>query len=117
MVRFVGPLWAGLIVGALLVAGGFWLFGDSGNASATTDAPRAERPRAPRDEAPAEAGPVEPVAAERTVARPDATVLLPREGSETMTALAHAGPTPSGERGTKALPGHVTDPQGKPPAG
>jgi hypothetical protein len=117
MVRFLGPLLAGLIVGALLGAGGFWLFGDSGNAAATSDAPRTERPRAPRDDGPAEAGAVAPVAAERTIARPDATVLLPREVSETMTALAHAVPTPSVERGTKALSGHVTDPQGKPLAG
>jgi hypothetical protein len=34
-----------------------------------------------------------------------------------MTALAHAVPTPNVERGTKALSGHVTDPQGRPLAG
>src|SRR5262249_28124845 len=114
MLRFVGPLLAGLIVGALLGAGGFWLFGEGTNASATSELPRAERPRPSRDDPAADPVPAGSVGAARTLARPDATALLPREISESVTALAHAGPSPKIERGTKLLSGHVTDPQGKP---
>ncbi|HET6165151.1 MAG TPA: carboxypeptidase-like regulatory domain-containing protein, partial [Planctomycetota bacterium] len=118
MVRFLGPLLAGLVVGALLGAGAFWLFGETGSASATSELPRAARTReAPAAESNAELAPAESVTAERTVARPDATALLPREISESVTALAHAVPTPKVERGTKVLSGHVTDPQGQPLAG
>ena len=118
MLRFLGPLLAGLVVGALLGAGAFWLFGDTGNASAISELPRAARPReAPAAESNDQLAPAESVTAERTVARPDATALLPREISESVTALAHAVPTPKVERGTKSLSGHVTDPQGQPLAG
>ena len=119
MVRILGPLLAGLIVGLVVGAGAFWLFG-VGSGGPSLAAPIASRfaslhdtKSASASEAPLPA----PVSAERAVAREESGAPLPRQVSESVTALAKAVPSPRIEPGTKSLSGHVTDPQGRPLAG
>jgi hypothetical protein len=119
MVRILGPLLAGLIVGLVVGAGAFWLFGEN-SSSPSLAAPSASHFAASHDAKAesASAAPLPaPVNAERAVAREESGAPLPRQISESVTALAKAVPSPKIERGTKSLNGHVTDPQGKPLAG
>jgi hypothetical protein len=115
MVRILGPLLAGLIVGLVVGAGGFWLFGE-GSGAPSLGSSGASRSSASHDAhaSASDATPPAPVTAERAVAREESGAPLPSQVSASVTALAKSVPSPKVEKGTKVLSGHATDPQGRP---
>ena len=102
MVRILGPLLAGLIVGLVVGAGGFWLFGEgaSGPSLAAPVASRFASLHETKSASASEAPLPAPVSAERAVAREESGAPLPRQVSESVTALAKD----SGDLGYLASP-------------